>query len=1624
MEPPPSTRETSTRKTLRTRASVLFADLKGFTALSDAMGPEQAYLVVTGCLRLLDEVARKRGGSVDKYLGDALMAVFGHPVPLEDHAGAAVEAALEMRQRVRDYARELRLPAALELHAGVNTGSFVAGDIHGPVIREFHVLGDAVNVAARLKQRAPLGCVYVGAETYERTRERFAYRDLEPLQLKGKAGSVATYEVLSAREGAARRRSDELALAALVGRETELARLREAVAALAGGRGSVVSLVGSDGLGKSRLVAELARSEAARSVAFLEARPGPRAADAPLQPFADLVREWAGLREGEESTASARLEAALRELGGDAVRELLPPLASLAGVGSGRSDWLRRRRGSGTAPTAAALARWLAALGEKQPRGLVFEDLDRAPAEALALLEELLPLASRAPILFLLVSRPTPAEAAARLLGRVRAEGVEIQLEPLPRAEAETLVQRLAPELEAELRGVIVERAGGSPQRLILGAFLAPALRSELERARAGDRSAEAERRRATVLFADITGFTRLTEQLGDELAYAIIADALALLDDVARKHGGSVDKYLGDCVLALFGVPEAIEDAPRAALNAALEMRGRIAEFNRERGLAWPLDVHSGINTGLGIAGDISGPLIREFAVMGDPVNVADRLKDLSPAGQIWVGAETWRFAREAFEFRALGLSELGDSGAGLEAFELLSQEQRLYRRRVEAARGIGSALVGRDPELARLRECVAGLVGGAGGIVSLVGEAGLGKSRLVAELRAAPEAQDVAWLEGRSLSVGQQLAFHPFGDLGRAWAEIRDEDAPEELPGRVRDAARRLLADAAEEVWPFLATVMGVPLPPEARARVEGVPGEMQDRMIRAAMTQLLRAASQERPLVLVFDDLHWADLSSVELLESLLKLAASHPILFVHVLRPGFTATSGRLLAFARAQHAERHLEVSVEPLAPEASRLLVNNLFQHADIPHRVRTLIAEKAAGNPFYVEEVVRSLVEEGAVELRDGGFRATPKIHDVVLPGTLQEVIMARVDRLGLRPKQILQVASVVGRSFHYDVLLRVFPSRDELDAVVAALVDAQFLVPWDRLQGVEYAFKHPLIQEVTYDSLLHGKREELHRRIGDAIQAALDPGVPGFHAMLAYHFSLGRDLERAEEALFRAGDEAARSAASNEALHFFQEASKLYLEVHGGRGDPRKQATLEKNVARAMYNRGLVEPALVHFDGALRHLGERVPQGAWLLNARFAKDLAALLARLYLMGRGLGRSPASERQREIIEIMFQRGQSQVTAAPMRMVFDSLATLRRLSKVDARSVPGAGAMYAGAVAIFSYGGVSFGIGRRFLELARQVIDPESDPGSWLFFRFVNFVHHFLAGDWSAEHEIDDATLEEGLRGGRLYDVANYLGFAAEKALRQGRFDAARAKIEWFREIFEKYEYEPAKLGWLGLSILLLLEERRLDEAAAAADRYNEESQQDLLHLVSLGYKATAKCLAGELDAAAPALARADDLMARTGRPIPYHLGSVLAARLRLDLVELEAALARGDRDAERRLRRRAARSASRGLRIVPKVAHREPELARLAGRHAWLAGRHDRALAHWRRSLAAAASLGLEPERARTHQEVGLRLASGAGPRELDGRGAEAHLAEARRGFESLGLAWDLARLEGAAPP
>ena len=1541
---------------------MLFADLIGFTPLCEKIGIEPAYVLVTEALRRLDETLRRHGGAVDKYLGDALMAVFGYPAFIEQPAASAVRAALEMRGEVERVARGAGVAGVLGLRVGINTGAMLAGDLRGAVIREFHLLGDAVNTAARIKSKAPVGHVFVGSETCLEAGEEFDFEALTPMAMKGKAQPVPVFDVRSAELRAARVRR----AAALVGRDAERKTLDGWAQGLADGHGGLAWITGATGLGKSALAAELVAHPA----------------------LAKLPRLVMEASEG----AAGLCEAA--QAGG-------VPVAAQEGKDPEPEDVGR----------ALALA---------APALLLVDDVDRAGPDALRALTACLSSLGGAPVLAVLSGGPEAPAALASLLPSQdeTRPARQIVLAPLSPRDAAALLDTLeAEDLDPELRAHALSRAAGNPARLQLALHLEAALRSEQERlAQHAERRSETERRRTTVLFADITGFTAMSERMDPQEAYPLVAGCLALLDEIACKHGGTVDKYLGDCVLALFGVPRAIEDAPRAAVNAAIEMVSAVRRFSSERGLATPLDVHVGIHTGLGLSGEISGPLIREFAVMGDPVDVASQLTDEAEAGQVYVGEETRRFTSDAFEYRPIGPVPVKGMMETVPAFELLSRSQRLHRAQVGRERRIFSALVGREAEQHRLHELLEQLRGGRGCIAMILAEAGIGKSRLVAELAQQPEAAGTEWLLARALSNGQRLGFHPFADLLHGWAGGTEEEDPEALREKLDALLARVLGDEVDEFGTVLAALAGAPLRPEEQQRLERMGGDVRERLVHSGFRELLRRASALGPVVLVLEDLHWADVSSIELLESLLPLAAAHPILFLGVARPGYASTSGRVSAFAAELPGELLEELTLERLRPESARRMLKNLFRDGDIPIETRRSIEAKTGGNPFYIEEVVRGLVEVGAVEFQGGRFVATESIAQVEIPGTVQEVVMSRIDRLPIGHKRVLEIAAVVGGSFAGPVVAAALGSAQPVSEVLQALEAAEFLVRSGRL---EFGFKHPLIQELAYAGLVAARRKVLHQKVGEAIEACTPEGEAGRDAMLAYHYSLAEDAEKAEEHLFRAGDEAAQAAASSDALHFFREASHLYLTIHRDGGDPSKRARLEKSMARALFNKGQLLESVEHFDEALRFLGWRAPRSELAANLRLGGNLLVVALSLYL-ARLRGRRPAAtERQRETIEVMFLRALSQTTAAPMRLFVDTMATLRRLSRVDPASIPDAGGMYAGAIAIFSYGGVSFSVGRRLLDEAQRVVAAGGTRDLYLYYRIMNWLHHFLAGDWSPTHRLAAEEIDEGLAAGRLWDVTTYLNLEGVQRLYQGDFAGANERIDALARIADLYQHDLATAALRAMRAYVYVEQRALEPALEAIEVYYDEHPEPLWQLSALGTRAKLELLRGQPQQAEEALERAQKILAAAGRVIPYQSSSYFVARYMADVSALERS---GGASSGGSASGNAAHvSARRGLlasrraaaRVSEKVALRRPEVLRLQGRELWLRGHASAALARWERALGEAERLGTRPERARLLAEVAWRLRAEGSPSELElgGRGARALAEEAQREHRSLGL-------------
>jgi tetratricopeptide (TPR) repeat protein len=507
----------------------------------------------------------------------------------------------------------------------------------------------------------------------------------------------------------------------------------------------------------------------------------------------------------------------------------------------------------------------------------------------------------------------------------------------------------------------------------------------------------------------------------------------------------------------------------------------------------------------------------------------------------------------------------------------------------------------------------------------------------------------------------------------------------------------------------------------------------------------------------------------------------------------------------------------------------------------------------------------------------------------------------------------------------------------------------------------------------------------------------------------MLAYHFSLGRDLEQAEKYLFLAGDEAVGMAASSEALHFFQEASRLYFEMHGEGGDPAKKAILEGNIGQAQSNRGQYLEAVEHFNRALEHLGEHVPRSQRQVQVRLAPTLLAVLARLYWPRRGP--PPPTPQDREAIRLRFARAHAQTTTDPTRFVFDSLDAIRRLQRVDPHSVEQAAAMYSGPVGPFAYGGFSFAISRRFLEAAVPLV-PWDDPSELLSCRVFNFLHHYLEGDWSDEQGVDDDLLEEGLRLGQLWDVCVYLDLDTERRLCRGEFAKVRERVEELAKIADLYQHDLAKVSHEYYTLCLLLEQRDLEAAVEAAERYYVDHPEGSFRANALGAKSKALVILGDLDAAETELERCARMIRQSGTLMPYHLSSYARSRLLLDVALLEAW-------GKRAVRRRARSSARQAVRLAGKVALRRPEVYKLAGHLDWARGRRRRALGWWRRSLAAGEALGSRPELARTRLEVGLRLAgAGGGPGSVDGVSAEELVDRGRAELQALGISWDLEQI------
>jgi class 3 adenylate cyclase/tetratricopeptide (TPR) repeat protein len=667
--------------------------------------------------------------------------------------------------------------------------------------------------------------------------------------------------------------------------------------------------------------------------------------------------------------------------------------------------------------------------------------------------------------------------------------------------------------------------------------------------------SVEGERKLVTVLFADVANFTSISEKLDPEEIHGIMDDCFKILMDEIHRYEGTINQFTGDGVMALFGAPLAHEDHAVRACHASLSIQHALADYGEKLKKICGIDfkMRIGLNSGPVVVGAIGDDLRMDYTAIGDTINLASRMESSAQPGTILVSGHTQKLTREFFTFSSLGPLQVKGKEEPQDAYELIEASEVRTRLEASAVSGL-TRFVGRAKEMETLSDALDKASSGQGQVVGIVGEAGVGKSRLILEMRHMfPE---YTYLEGRCLHYGGSMAYLPLLDILRSYFEIKEGEREYVINKKMKE--KILLLD--EHLTTALAPFQDL-LSLETDDAYRTLEPKQKRERIFEALRDLFIRESQKTPLVLIVEDLHWIDKTSEEFLDYLIGWLATTPALLILLYRPEYTHRWGSKSFYAT---------IRVDHLSLPTSAELVQSILSEAEMVLELKDLILGKAAGNPLFMEELTHSLLENGSIEKTKDHYVLSRKLSDIEVPDTIQGIIAARIDRLDDSLKRIMHVASVIGREFAFRILQSITDMREDLKGHLLNLQGLEFIYEKRLFPELEYIFKHALTQEVAYNSLLLARRKEIHGRIGRAIEELYAERLHEFYEMLAYHFSRSDDLAKGIGYGKKAAARASSVYAYVEAARLLEEALKVQEVLDSG--DKAKRCDLLLELADAL--------------------------------------------------------------------------------------------------------------------------------------------------------------------------------------------------------------------------------------------------------------------------------------------------------------------------------------------------------------------------------------------------------------------------------------------------------------------
>ena len=719
-----------------------------------------------------------------------------------------------------------------------------------------------------------------------------------------------------------------------------------------------------------------------------------------------------------------------------------------------------------------------------------------------------------------------------------------------------------------------------------------------LERFRQAGLEAAGQRRNVTLLFADLSGFTGLSQRLDTEELFVLVQQFANRMARSVYKFEGMVDKFIGDGLMAIFGAPIAQENNAEMAIRAALDMQQEISGFSQEvqeRFQSEELRLHFGLHSGIVIVGSMGSSLMMNYTAIGDTVNLAARLEQNADPGAIWVSETVYQFTRPLFDFEPLPPLQVKGYAAPITAYRLVGP--RITPGSVRGVEGLSAPLIGREAEIGRLRDAADQLVARRQGKFILIdGEAGIGKSRLTTELRAYLRPLPVRVLVGHSYTYRRMVPYWIFQDLLRGLFGLQ-QNTPEPLAlSTVKDRVSRLSGIDAVETLPFLYTLLLIGLDrPEVTERIRYLEAAQLRQRIFLAVRQVLVAEARANPLVLIFEDLHWADEASLDLLEFLVDGVLENPLICLCISRQTREEALERLAKKAERYLGKHFVRLSLGQLTLEESQKLLAELLAVPKLPPGLHEQILARSAGNPLYLEEILRMLIDERKIHFTQGHWQpATGTLAETVgVPDTLQGLILARFDRMEPILRRVLQIASVIGRNFSSLVLRDVLRQEEFEDAPLQTCFDELeqrgFILPQAGLSDFDYYFKHVLVSDAIYSALLKSERSELHGQIGEAIERIYPQRLDELVDLLARHYSYSARSERALHYLLLAGKKEAQNYANQQARQSFEQALELLERIDH---EPAQEIEAHIGLADVLVFTGNYPDAVLHYQAALDQL------------------------------------------------------------------------------------------------------------------------------------------------------------------------------------------------------------------------------------------------------------------------------------------------------------------------------------------------------------------------------------------------------------------------------------------------